>query len=45
MGLDLYNEFEWVRERYQVSSDILGYDVLKAQNKPELINLTHIVSL
>lgn len=40
MGLDLYNEFEWVRERYQVSSDILGYDVLKAQNKPELINLT-----
>ena len=40
MGLDLFNEFEWVRERYQFSSDILGYDVLKAQNNPELINLT-----
>ena len=40
MGLDLFNEFEWVRERYQLSSDLLGYDVLKTQNKPELINLT-----
>ena len=40
MGLDLFNEFEWVRERYQLSSEILGYDVLKAQNNPDLINLT-----
>jgi malonyl CoA-acyl carrier protein transacylase len=40
MGLDLFNEFEWVRDRYQLSSDILGYDVLKAQNNPDLINLT-----
>ena len=40
MGLDLFDEFEWVRERYQLSSDILGYDVLKAQNNPDLINLT-----
>jgi len=40
MGLDLFNEFEWVRERYQLSSDLLGYDILKAQNNPELINLT-----
>ena len=40
MGLDLFNEFDWVRDRYQLSSDILGYDVLKAQNNPDLINLT-----
>ncbi len=40
MGLDLANELEWVKERYSISSDILGFDVLKAQNSPDLINLT-----
>ena len=40
MGFDLYDKYEWVKERYQLSSDILGYDVLKAQNNPDLINLT-----
>ena len=40
MGIDLSKKFEWVRDRYKVSSDILGYDVLKAQQNPELINLT-----
>ena len=40
MGVDLINSFNWVKERYMTSSDILGYDVLKAQQNPELINLT-----
>ena len=40
MGVDLINSFDWVKERYMTSSDILGYDVLKAQQNPELINLT-----
>ena len=40
MGLDLLNNFEWVKDRYEKSADILGYDVLKTQQNPELINLT-----
>ena len=40
MGLDLSNNFKWVKDRYVKSSDILGYDVLKTQQNPELINLT-----
>ena len=31
MGLDLSNNFKWVKDRYKKSSDILGYDVLKTQ--------------
>ena len=40
MGVDLASQFSWVKERYQQSSDILGYDVLKKQRDPELLNLT-----
>tara|TARA_Y100000996_G_C22557735_1_gene656216 strand:- start:146 stop:1057 length:912 start_codon:yes stop_codon:yes gene_type:complete len=40
MGIDIANEFSWVKERYSISSDILGFDVLKAQNNQDLINLT-----
>ncbi len=40
MGVDFYNSIDWVRDRYKASSDILGYDVLKAQQNSELINLT-----
>ena len=40
MGLDLSEKFSWVKDRYKISSDILGYDVFKAQNNPNLINLT-----
>lgn len=40
MGVDLANNFSWVRDRYNKSSDILGYDVLKAQKNSEFINLT-----
>ena len=40
MGLDLSNNFSWVKERYKQSSDILGYDVLKNQENPNLLNLT-----
>ncbi len=40
MGADFVNKFKWVKERYEISSEILGYDVLKAQQNPELINLT-----
>ena len=40
MGVDLASKFTWVNERYQQSSDILGYDVLKKQENPDLLNLT-----
>ena len=40
MGVDLASKYSWVKERYQQSSDILGYDVLKKQEDPELLNLT-----
>ena len=40
MGLDLANKFEWIKNRYEISSDILGYDVFQAQRNPKLINLT-----
>ena len=40
MGVDLVNKYSWVKERYQQSSDILGYDVLKKQEDPALLNLT-----
>ena len=40
MGVDLANKYSWVKERYQQSSDILGYDVLKKQEDPDLLNLT-----
>ena len=40
MGVDLASKHSWVKERYQQSSDILGYDVLKKQEDPELLNLT-----
>jgi len=40
MGIDLANKFSWVSERYQQSSDILGYDVLKKQENLDLLNLT-----
>jgi len=40
MGVDLSSKYNWVKERYQQSSDILGYDVLKKQEDPDLLNLT-----
>lgn len=40
MGLDLINEYKWVKDRYSISSDILGYNVLDAQKNPNLLNLT-----
>ena len=40
MGVDLASKISWVKERYQQSSDILGYDVLKKQENPDLLNLT-----
>jgi len=40
MGVDLASKYNWVKERYQQSSDILGYDVLKKQEDPDLLNLT-----
>ena len=40
MGLDLVNKFDWIKKRYEISSDILGYDVFTAQRNPKLINLT-----
>ena len=40
MGVELASKFSWVKERYQQSSDILGYDVLKKQENTDLLNLT-----
>jgi malonyl CoA-acyl carrier protein transacylase len=40
MGIGLADKFTWVKERYRLSSDILGYDVLKKQENPDLLNLT-----
>ena len=40
MGTDFANKLEWVKKRYEISSEILGYNVLEAQNDPKLINLT-----
>ena len=40
MGIDLASKYSWVKERYQQSSDILGYDVLKKQEDLDLLNLT-----
>ena len=40
MGVDLASKYSWVKKRYQQSSDILGYDVLKKQEDPDLLNLT-----
>ena len=40
MGIDFINKYDWVKERYSISSKILGYDLLKAQSNPSLLNLT-----
>ena len=40
MGVDFINKYDWVKERYSISSKILGYDLLEAQSDPNLLNLT-----
>ena len=40
MGIELIQSIEWVKHRYEISSDILGYDVIKTQSDPTKINLT-----
>ena len=40
MGADFVNKYDWVKERYSISSEILGYDLLGAQSDPSLLNLT-----
>ncbi len=40
MGIEFTKKYDWVRERYSISSEILGYDLLKAQSDPSLLNLT-----
>ena len=40
MGIDFVNKYDWVKERYNKSSKILGYDLLQAQRDPNLLNLT-----
>ena len=40
MGIELIQSLEWVKDRYNLSSEILGYDVVKTQLDPEKINLT-----
>ena len=43
MGIDFINKYDWVKDRYFISSKILGYDLLDAQSDPNLLNLTHII--
>ena len=40
MGTDFISKYDWVKERYTISSEILGYDLLGAQSDPSLLNLT-----
>ena len=40
MGIDFINKYDWVKERYSISSKILGYDLIQAQRDPRLLNLT-----
>ena len=40
MGIELIQSMEWVKHRYEISSDILGYNVIKTQSDPTKINLT-----
>ncbi len=40
MGSDFISKFDWVKNRYSISSKILGYDLLEAQSDPKLLNLT-----
>ncbi len=40
MGIDFINKYDWVKDRYSISSKILGYDLLEAQSDPSLLNLT-----
>ncbi len=40
MGVDFTKKYDWAKNRYSISSEILGYDLLDAQNDPGLINLT-----
>ena len=40
MGIDFINKYDWVKDRYSISSKILGYDLLEAQSNPSLLNLT-----
>ena len=40
MGIDFVQKYDWVKERYLLSSKILGYDLLQAQRDTNLLNLT-----
>ena len=40
MGADFINKYDWVKERYSLSSKILGYNLQEAQSNPNLLNLT-----
>ena len=40
MGLDFIQKYDWVKERYSISSKVLGYDLLDAQSNPNFLNLT-----
>lgn len=40
MGKDFIENYDWVKDRYIKSSEILGYDLFKAQNDENLLNLT-----
>ena len=40
MGADFVERYDWVKERYSISSKILGYNLLEAQSNPKLLNLT-----
>ena len=40
MGEDFIKKYDWVKERYSISSEILGYNLLEAQKNPNLLNLT-----
>ena len=37
MGIDFIDKYDWVKKRYSISSEILGYDLLQAQQNQNLL--------
>ena len=43
MGADFVERYDWVKERYSISSKILGYNLLEVQSNPKFLNLTQLL--
>ena len=43
MGIELIDSMEWVKDRYNQSSDILGYDVIKTQQNTHNLSIDFLL--